>query len=295
MRSNAGNSRSSVGSAPRRSRRILLVGAATLASVAAPLTSAFAATSGVGSTQLTITVGALSVGAVGSTTTLTSAAVGGTATGTLPSVVMSDTTDTGAGWNATVGVSNLTFTGSWAAQGSSPSLTTRTSGAFTDTQNGVQYVVTTGTITGGAGPFTWTSTDSDDSAGGSGATAASVASPIGTKGISINFGVQPIITGSVYTIKAGTQLATALSLSTGGSVTTIDGNTKPTLVAAGTVTGGGAGATAYSASPLKMASAAIGTGMGTYSLVPGVSVVTDNNSWAGLYTAGLQYSIVAGP
>jgi hypothetical protein len=61
-----------------------------------------------------------------------------------------------------------------------------------------------------------------------------------------------------------------------------------------TVSGGGAAATAYG-SAVKFASAAIGTGMGEYNVVPGATFNPDPNSFAATYSAGVQYSIVVGP
>lgn len=281
--------------AMRRSRRYLaLFGAIALASVALPMTSALAATSGTGTTSTSLTSGSLSVGSVGSATTLTGT-VAGAAAGTLPSVSMTDSTGTGDGWNGTLGVSDLTYTGLWAPVGGATALTTTTSGAFTGTVDGVEYVVTANTILSGAGGYSWTSTDSADPSG-SGTAVAATANPVGL-GITINFGTQSPAAASEYVIKVGTQSATALSLdSAAGSVTTTSGNTPPVLVNTGAVvTGGGVGATAYSSTAIKWVSAALATGMGTYSLVPGVSVASDVTSWAATYTAGLQYSIVTGP
>jgi hypothetical protein len=70
---------------------------------------------------------------------------------------------------------------------------------------------------------------------------------------------------------------------------------SPTFVNNGlTVTGGGPGVTAYG-SPVKFLSAAVNTGMGTYTVVPGVRIATDASSWAATYNAGVSYTIAVGP
>jgi hypothetical protein len=218
--------------------------------------------------------------------------------GDLPAVTLQDTTGSGAGWNTTAAVSDLTYTGTWAAVGSATALTTATSNAFTDTADGVTYTVTTGTITAGIGNFTYTSTDAADPSGSSSLTVANTNNAVGTKGLTINFGTQNIASGSQYRIHAGTQSANAMALDTsasGAGVTTTAGNTAPTLTGNGNpLSGGGVSQTSYG-NATKFVTATVGTGMGTYVATPGVSVSTDATSWAATYTAGVQYSIVTGP
>jgi len=106
--------------------------------------------------------------------------------------------------------------------------------------------------------------------------------------------------GTAYEIKAGTQAASALSLDTsasGASITASSTTTSadPTFAGNGTtVTGGGVGSTTYG-SAVKFVSAALNTGMGTYTVDPGASVTADTSSWTATYTAGVQLSIVTGP
>ncbi len=281
----------------RFTTKVLLGTTAAFAMVAVPTGAAFAAT---GTSSATLSTGSLSIG------TVTPEAITGTVAaitnGILPSAPWSDTTGTGNGWNGTVAVSDLTYTGAWVAQGGATALTTATSGTYTDTQDGVVYTVTTGIFTSGIGSFTWTSTDSTDHLGGSVTVAtASLPSAVGTKGITINFGTQTLVSGLVYRIEAGTESPSAFSLlsgATGAGITAASGTTStaPAFVLSGTtVTGGGVGSTAYGSTAIKFVSAAINTGMGTYTVNPGVQVVTDANSWAATYTAGVQYSIVSGP
>ncbi len=248
---------------------------------------------------LTTTSGSLAIGTV--TPETITMAVGATGTGILPSAPWSDTTGSGNGWNGTVAMSDFTYTGSWVAQGSATALATASSGAFTGTQDGVEYTVTTGTITAGAGSYTWTSTDTTTgNPTGSGTAVASTANAVGTLGVTIDFGTQALTSGFVYVIKAGTQNAAALTLDTGASgasITPASGTTSanPAFVGNTTaVTGGGVSATAYGTA-VKFVSAALNTGMGTYTVNPGAQIVSDSNSWATSYTAGVQYTIATGP
>ena len=272
---------------------LLTVAGVALFGAAGP---AFAGTSGTGTTNALLSAGSLSVTNVASATSI-SGTVAGTMSGDLPAVTLQDTTGSGAGWNTTAAVSDLTYTGTWGAVGAAPALTTATSGAFTDTADGVTYTVTTGTITAGVGTFTYTSTDAGD-ASGSGTSLATTNNAVGTKGLTINFGTQSISSGSQYRIHAGTQSASAMSLDTaaaGAGVTTTAGNTAPALTGNGTsVSGGGVSQSSYG-SAVKFVTASVGNGMGTYVATPGVSIATDATSWAATYSAGVQYSIVTGP
>ena len=284
----------------RFTRNALVAAAIGLVGVLGPAGAVAAATStGTGTASATTTSGSLSIGTT--TNETISVPVAGTGNGILPSAVWSDSTGTGDGWNGTVAVSDLSYTGSWAAQGSATALTTATSGAFTGTQDGVEYSVTTGTITSGAGSYTWTSTDTTTgNPTGSGTAVASTANAVGTQGVTIDFGAQSLTSGFVYVIKVGTQSASAFSLdttATGAGVTPVSGTTStaPTLVGnSTTVSGGGVASTAYGTA-VKFVSAALNTGMGSYTVDPGAQVNADASSWAATYTAGVQYSIITGP
>jgi hypothetical protein len=258
-----------------------------------------AATSSTGTASATTTSVSLSIGAT--TPETISVPVAGTGNGILPAAAWSDTTGTGAGWNGTVAVSDLSYTGSWVAQGSATALTTATSGAYTDTQDGVEYTVTTGTITSGAGSYTWTSTDTiSGNPTGGGTAVASTANVVGTLGVTIDFGTQSLTSGNVYVIKAGTQSASAFSLdtsATGASIAPVSGTTSANPAFVGnstTVSGGGVASTAYGTA-VKFVSAAASNGMGSYTVDPGAQINADASSWATTYTAGVQYSIVTGP
>lgn len=273
---------------------VLLAGGVTAFAFSSP---AYAGTTGTGSTGASLSSGSLAVTAVGTQTTLSGTVAAQNITGDLPSVTLQDTTGLGLGWNATVGVSDLTYTGTWAPVGSATALTTDTSGAFTGAVDGVTYTVTTGAIAAGVGTFTYTSTDSADPSG-SGSAAADTNEAVGTQGLTINFGTQTIATNTEYRIHVGTQSSTALSLDTaasGAGVTTTDGNTPPTLANNGSsLPGGGVGSASYGTA-VQFVSAAVDDGMGTYVVTPGVEFASDVTSWAATYSAGLQYSIVSGP
>ncbi|MDA8147287.1 MAG: hypothetical protein M0Z93_00720 [Actinomycetota bacterium] len=268
----------------------------TAAGVLIPAGAALAAT---GTSSATTTSGSLSIGTT--TPETISVPVAGTGNGILPSAVWADSTGTGAGWNGTVAVSDLSYTGAWVAQGSATALTTATSVAYTGTQDGVEYTVTTGTITSGAGSYTWTSTNTTTgNPTGSGTAVASTANLVGTLGVTINFGTQSLTSGYVYVIKTGTQSASAFTLdtsATGASITPVSGTTSANPAFVGnstTVSGGGVASSAYGTA-VKFVSAALNTGMGSYTVDPGAQVAADASSWAATYTAGVQFSIVTGP
>jgi hypothetical protein len=269
-----------------------------VAAVLIPAGAAFAAT---GTSSTSTTSGSLSIGSTTSHTI--SAPVGGTGTGILPSAAWSDSTGTGDGWNATVALSDFTYTGSWKqTSGTTTSLSSSTS-AFAGTNNGVEYTVTVGSSGSGTStPYSWTSTDPTDKAGATGLTATNgTAVEVGTNGLYINFtSGTTYASGTAYEIKAGTQSASALSLDTSATNAAITASstttsTDPTFAGnSTTVSGGGPGSTAYGTA-VKFVSAALNTGMGTYTVDPGASVTADLSSWTATYTAGVQYSIVTGP
>lgn len=281
-------------------RALALLAASGLVAAALPGAVAGATTTSKGTSSLSTGSGSLSIGAA--TNQTISAPVGGTGSGTLPVADWSDTTGSGGGWNGTVAVSDFTYVGSWTQTNGTKVALAPSSSHFTGKSDGVEYTVTvtSGSATGITN-YSWTSDDPTDSGGGSGQATNGTSSTIGTKGISINFSSSTQYpTGATYTIDAGTEAPSALTLdttATGASVAPENGTVSPSpqLVGNGTtVTGGGVGSTSYGTA-VKFVSAAAGTGMGTYSVAPGASITTDISSWLGTYTAGVQYSIVAGP
>ena len=229
----------------RKSTKIAVGGALATMAVALPATSALGAT---GTSTVSFTAGTLSVGTVTNETVTEGVAT--TGNGILPQAVWADTTGSGKGWNGTVALSDLTFTGTWAAQGSATALTNATSGAFTDTTDGVSYTVSVGA--GGTGlstPVTWTSSGGADTSGSATCTNGS-ACTVGTKGITITFTSGTTYTsGWQYLMLTGTQTSSAVSLltsATGAAITPGSGRqgTAPVFTNnTSTVTGGGVSAT----------------------------------------------------
>ena len=275
-----------------------------LSLLAAPAFADGTTSTGTGNAQLT--GGSLAIG----TTTDNTIQVGlenRTGTGVLPTAVWSDATGSGAGWNGTVAVSDFTYTGTWSTTTGTPLVTT-TSGAYTGTQDGVVYTVQVSTVAENAVTFTYTSTNSTDpqSTAAQHATVGTAA-PVGTLGLTITFPSSMLDT-SVYQIQAGTQASGALSLSSAESstvtstnpapgVVVADGSVSapPVLVTATTTVAGTDVAAQTFGTAVKFAAAAANTGMGSYTVNPGVSFTADVNSWAATYTANVEYSIVSGP
>jgi hypothetical protein len=291
----------------RRPRRRLLAGsAAALAGLGALLiipTGAFAAN---GTTSASILGGSLSVGSVGTMTAL-APSIGATATGALASAQWADATGLGLGWNGTVAVSPLTYTGSWVAGANggsaSTALTSTAAGSFTDTVDGVAYTVKVTTATlAGVTVFSYTSTDTND-ASGTGTATNGTATAVGTKGIKITFDTLGLYkVGDTYTVLAGTQSASGLTINTATATAispTSTASPAPTYVNNGSVISAGSTVgTVNSLGAVKVLSAALGQGAsdsGYYTAAPGVSITADTNSWAKTYSGSLVYSIVSGP
>jgi len=275
-----------------------VVAVATVVGVLAPMGAAFANTGVTGTGQAQLTGGSLAIGAITNNNNISVNLASFTGSGLLPTAVWSDATGSGYGWNGTVAVSDFTYTGVWTNTGSP--LVDATSGAYTGTQDGVVFTVDATAISNGAGSFTWSSTASTSNTG-SGTAAASIATVIDGQGVSINFGTASPTAGTLYQLQAGTQAPSALSLlstETSAAVTVVDSSTSadPVLVSANTTVAGPSSGVAQSyGTPLKFVAAAPNTGMGEYLVVPGVTFHADVNSWAALYTANVEYSIVTGP
>ena len=175
-----------------------------------------------------------------------------------------------------------------------PTLAATTAGAYSDTLDGIEYTVTvsaggTGTTT----PYTWTSTDTTDHAGGSGSATNGTAKAVGTMGVTITFASGTAYpSGAIYMVKVGAFPASALALNTVNfAVTPQTGTTSgvPLSINNGTTVPGGGSA-------VKFVTAAANTGMGAYQVTPGVQVTPDASTWAGVaYASTLTYTIVSGP
>lgn len=289
-------------------RRLLLAGAAMGVSAAfAAAPAAFAATSGSGTTSASITGGSLSVSTIGTMTAL-APHIGGTATGALPSAQWADDTGLGLGWNGTVAVSPLNYTGTWTAgtNGSSAStaLSSSAAGTYSGTADGVEYTVkvTTGGL-GSAVAFSYTSSDSTDASGTGTASATTGAANVGTHGLSIAFSITSTYNvGDNYTVLAGTQSASALTVDTAAATAVTSTSTTsppPTYVNTGsTISGGSTVGTVDTAGGVVVLEAALGqgaSGTGYYTAAPGVQIAADSNSWAHTYSGSLTYTIASGP
>jgi hypothetical protein len=279
--------------------RKVAVGAAAVAGLVAVAGPAFAATSASGTENLTLSAGTLSVSNVQPGTL--SGTVAGTATGTLPSAQFSDTTGSGDGWNGTLALSTFDYTGSWVAGtnsstgAASSALASTSAGTYTGSHDGDTYYVKVTSVSSTTVDASWYSTY--NSTGGTITATEGTATAVGTNGITIDFGTSTAA-GDNYSVHVGVQPASAVSLDTsasGAGVTAATGTTSPdpTLVNNGTtITAGGVG-TLGTAVPVV--EAAVDTGMGTYTVVPGAQAVTDAASWAATYVANAEYTIVTGP
>ena len=275
----------------------LTAAALLIGGLAAPAFADGTTSTGTGNAQLT--GGSLAIGAITNNNNISVNLASFTGSGLLPTAVWSDATGSGYGWNGTVAVSDFTYTGTWSTTTGTPLVTT-TSGAYTGTQDGVVFTVDATGISNGAGSFTWSSTASTNSTG-SGTAVASIATVLDTQGVSINFGTATETPGTLFELQAGTQASSALSLlssAVGAGATVEDGSLSapPALVSAeATVSGPSTGPAEGYGAAIKFVAAAANTGMGSYTVNPGVSFTADQNSWANLYTANVEYSIVTGP
>jgi hypothetical protein len=263
---------------------------------AAALVPSGVALAATGTQTLTLSGGTLSVTNVVNGNI--NATIGTTATGGFPTATWSDLTGTGNGWNGTIALTSFTYTGTWTqTAGTSQALATNASAAYKDTVDGVVYKVTVGSgATSTSTPFTYTSTHPNNPSG-SGTATNGTAANVGIEGITITFASSTTYSaGNVYTIKAGTQGASACVLNqAAGSITPAAGNMSPapTFVNHGTTVSAG-GVNTFGAA-VKFVSAAVNAGMGSWTITPGMNVTVDTNSWAATYQATVQYTIAVGP
>jgi hypothetical protein len=271
--------------------------AGSIIAVALPATASFAATTATSTQNLTVTAGTLSVSST--TPSTVTAVVGATGSGALPSAVWSDSTGSGNGWNGTVQASDLSYNGPWMGTNAATDLTSTASGAFSDFLNGITYTVTVNSATS----VTYTSNDHTDASGTVTVTAGTPVA-VGTKGLTINFAT--LVAGDTFVAHVGTQSDNAINLATANSSSSITPfstlytglPTFDTTNASATVLGGKTNATPSNSAvgtAVKFVSAALNAGMGSYTVVPGTAISADINSWAGTYTANIQYNIITGP
>ena len=280
---------------------LAVVAATALAGV--PTMAAQAATSGGGTATASITGGSLSVGTIGTMTAL-APAIGASGTGALPSAQWADGTGLGLGWNGTVAISPLSYTGAWVASSGAVALTSTAAGTYSGTDDGKFYTVTvTGVPTATTTPFSWTSDATADSAGGSGTATNGTATTIGTHGIAITFAAATTyVATNSYTVLVGTQAASSMVVNTAtGATITSTGTTSTAPTYANNTSAIAAGATVgtvNAAGAVKVIDALVGTGAsgtGYYTAAPGVQLTADTSSWAKTYSASLTYTIVSGP
>lgn len=285
------------------SARITVAVLGSLAMAVLPAMAAEAATSGGGTATATIVGGSLSVASIGSMTAL-APAIGASATGALPSAQWADDTGLGLGWNGTVAISPLTFTGTWVSSSGAVALSSTAAGTYSGTDDGKYYTVTvTGTPTATTTPFSWTSDATGDTAGGSGTSTNGVSTSVGTHGIAVTFAAATTyVATNSYTVLVGTQAASSMIVNVGtGALITSNATTSTppvytnntSAIAAGSTIG-----TVNSAGAVKVIDAAVGTGSsgtGYYTAAPGVQLTADASSWAKTYSGSLTYTIVSGP
>lgn len=249
-----------------------------------------------GTATVNLTGGSLSVGSVG--TDNMSAQIGVTGNGQLPSADWADATGTGDGWNGSVAVSALTYTGQWVAASGSPALGSTSAGTYAGTSDGIWFKVTiSSAVFGTSVSYNYTSNYPGDTSGTGAATtvnttAGTITGSVGNEGLTITFTTTgTYASGDTYTVTAGTQ-ADTMSVDTAvATPVTSTGTTSP----APTYVNNGA---SISSSGVKVLSAAQYTGMsgsGYYTAAPGVSFTPDSNSWAATYSGNLTYTIASGP
>ena len=272
---------------------VAVVGLAAVACAAGPL-RAQAATQGTGLDTLTVAGGSLSVASVGAANfavTLNSGTVTTAATN-LNAGTYADTTGSGAGWNGTLALYRFVNTQNWVPSGTA--LLTNASATYTGTANNAWYSVA---VTGQAATtvnVTWSGQES-----GSGVATKGSAFAIGTLGLTITFNAANTYSGTdTYTIKADVLPTTALTMAAGGSCvaqgTTVSGANLPAMTNTSANIVGGTYNTFGAA--VKVITASVGNGIGTFICTPKATISTDSNlTWASSYTATAQYSIVTGP
>ena len=253
-----------------------------------------AATSGVGTDTFTVTGGSLGLASVGTASFSVTLGTGTvtTAATNLNSGNYSDTTGSGAGWNGTVALQQFVNTQSWVPTGSA--LANNTSGGYTGTIQDANYQVTVTSDGGTTVVVAWTGTES-----GSGTATKNTPFAVGTHGITIDFatGTTYLVTDR-YNIKADVLATSAMTMAAGGSCTatgtTGTGTNLPTMTnTSATVT---AGTYVTYGTAVKVISAPLGEGLGTFTCTPKSTLSVDSNTaLSGSYTANAQFTIATGP
>ncbi|HET9732454.1 MAG TPA: hypothetical protein VFP54_07230 [Acidimicrobiales bacterium] len=256
---------------------------------------AWAATSGTGTTTVTIGAGGLSVSSVGNSTM--SVNIGQAGTGMLGTADWADATGTGNGWNGTVAVSSLVDNGSWAAVSGTDALGSTGAGTYTGTADGIWYkVAVTSAVTGTSVSYSYTSNYTGDTSGTGSATASggSLVGSVGNEGVTITFSSTGSYSSSdAYVVHVGAQTSLMAFSATGGATITSVNTTSPAPLYYAASTGQNittTGLKVLDALPLTGSS-----GTGYYTAAPGVTFTPDSNSWAASYSGTVTYSIISGP
>jgi len=271
---------------------VVVVGVGLMVIAQLIATSAQAATSASSTENLQLSPGQLSVST--SSAGQLSGTVGSLAEGSYPSAVWSDTTGSGAGWQGSMAITDAVYTGSWTPQGTSPALGSTAGGSYTGTTDGLMVTVTVGSgATSSATPYTWV--DNQNHSGFGTATNGKAAAI--ESGLIVDFASGTSYpSGAQYVVDAGAQSPSAVELVQSlGSVTSQFGvqSPAPHLVNAGV--GILAGSDTAFGSSVPIVTAAQDTGMGSYTVSPGVAVTIDASSWAATYVSQAQYTIAVGP
>ena len=278
-----------------------------LAAVAVAGLSAFAfaipahADAATATNQLNLGAGSLAISSMSGSTLNASSVGNGSQSGSVDSATWADTTGSGAGWNGTVQTTQFLLQGPWQQGTGASALTSTASGAYTGTAGAASVVVTIST--GGTAlntPFTWVDIEGATSTNGTVSTCANGSACAVSNGVTITFNSATAYTsGWTYTAHVGVLATTALSLATGSAAgptpngTTLGGLNDPSFL--------NNLSTVPTASAVKFVHATAGTGLGSFTLSPGVTITWDpNNTWSSTvsganYTATATYTITSGP
>ncbi|MHB8717979.1 MAG: hypothetical protein ACYDAC_03680 [Candidatus Dormibacteria bacterium] len=251
------------------------------------------------SSTVQLSAGALTVGTLADTTLPTTSVSAGSVSGPINGGTWSDTTGQGAGWHGTIALSTpFVDQAPWTqTSGTNTALASTASGAYSGTVGNALITVTVASLsTGTTTNVSWSDLEGGTTTKGSAACSNGQACAIAS-GITITFlAVTAYPVGAVYQARVGTFSSTALALDSGAGAapaptgTTVGGSNLPRFVNGGAVVAAGGAAQPF-------VSAALNSGMGTFSLACGVTVTWDpNGTWSGVsYIATAQYAIVAGP
>jgi hypothetical protein len=266
-----------------------------LGQYSAATTQLTAATASVGSGSLTLSVlqGALTVSATAPSSI--SAPVNASKSGDLPPALWQDSTGTGNGWQGSIAVSNVIYTGHWFPKSGAPALSVNSSAVYSGKNDGDTYTFKVLSSSGSTIDYSYSSTGG---AAGTGTATTGTPAAIGSNGLTITCPTgNTYSAGEEYQIHVGSQNQNSLVLedsSSGASIVPYAGSTSPSPVfvnPTAALTGDGAN---YGTA-VPFVSAAVDTGMGAYTITPEMGINTDVNSWAQQYTANIEYTVASGP